>query len=186
MKSPYGNLSNQRRKLYFRISLVFTLFLMAALNIAGAPMTTDAAPYGIVSYELAGNVAGAQAILDSWDQDARLAAAFNLGLDYLFMPAYAFTISLACLWAGEVLKQRNWPLAFAAIALAWGQWLAAGLDALENLALTRVLLTGATSPWPEMAAWCASIKFGIIALGILYALLAVAATWLARSSKQDG
>jgi hypothetical protein len=182
MKSPYGNLSDHRHKLYFFISLVFTLSLMIILNIAGAPMVTEAAPYGIVSFELSGSITGSQAILASWDEGARLSAAFNLGLDYLFMPVYAFTISLACLWAGKVLSLRGWPLDFAAVPLAWGQWLAAGLDAIENLGLTLVLFRGPAFPWPQLAALCASIKFALIILGILYAVTALLAALSTRPS----
>ena len=42
-------------------------------------------------------MANAQAMLDSWDARAQLFAAFGLGLDYLFMPAYGLTAALACL-----------------------------------------------------------------------------------------
>jgi hypothetical protein len=35
----------------------------------------------------------------SWDQSAQLHAAFSLGLDYLYLPLYAVTIALACVWA---------------------------------------------------------------------------------------
>jgi hypothetical protein len=55
-------------------------------------LRTAAAPNGIVSYELAGNIKPAAEILASWDARAQLFAAFGLVLDYLFMTAYALAL----------------------------------------------------------------------------------------------
>ena len=55
------------------------------------------------------------------------------------------------------------------LALAWGQWLAALLDALENVALLRMLRGPETHPWPRVARWSAIPKFALVAAGALYA-----------------
>jgi hypothetical protein len=182
MRVPFSNLTPQERKRLFWFFLASALVLMFLLNLAGAPLTTPQAPYGIVSYELAGSVAQAQAMLDSWDHTTQLRAAFSLGLDYLFMPAYAGAISLACLWAAAVLRQRAWPLVALGAPLAWGQWLAALLDAIENLGLTVILFGAPVSPWPELAFWCAALKFILIFIGLVYALLGLIAATLVRIS----
>ena len=57
---------------------------MMIFAITGAPLTTEDAPYGVVSLEIAGTVENAQDILDSWDTNAQIRAAFGLGLDFLF------------------------------------------------------------------------------------------------------
>jgi hypothetical protein len=84
--------------------LVVTLVVMAIMNLVGAPLTNPAAPSSIVSFELAGDPAQAQAILDSWDPLTRQYAAFGLGFDYVFMLAYAASIGLACLMSGDGLR----------------------------------------------------------------------------------
>ena len=81
--------------------LVLALLVMAVFRVIDVPLQTAAALQGIVSYELAGTVEAAQAMLDSWDGWARLYAVFGLGLDYLFMPSYALAIGLACAWAAR-------------------------------------------------------------------------------------
>jgi hypothetical protein len=58
-------------------------------------------------------------------------------------------------------------------ALAWRQWLAAGLDAVENCALTLMLLNAPVEPWPQVAFWCAAAKFTLIVAGPFAALLAL-------------
>ena len=153
---------------------------MAALNWVGALLLTPPAPYGIVSFELAGSVEKTQAIIASWGLDAQLHAAFSLGLDYTFMLAYALTLSLACVWAGEVLARSAWPLAGLALPLAWGQWLAAVLDAVENLALWRSLSGPVQAPWPQIAYWCAGLKFMLILFGMIYAFYALAGSFARR------
>jgi hypothetical protein len=145
------------------------VILMAVFTIVGAPLTTAAAPQGIVSYELAGTPAQAQAIVDSWDTRARLVAAFTLGLDYLFMPVYSTAIALACAWAAARLARRGGRTARLGIWMTAGQWAAAVFDAVENVALTVMLLGGVSEPWPALAAACAAIKFALILAGLAYA-----------------
>ncbi|MEW5873316.1 MAG: hypothetical protein AB1894_28915 [Chloroflexota bacterium] len=174
----------QQRKRIFWIALVLSLTLMSLLNLVGAPLITEPAPYGIVSFELAGNPSQAQAMLDSWDGRAQLAASFSLGLDYVFMVAYALAISLGCLWAAESLRRQRWPLAWMGAPLAWLQWLAAALDGLENLGLIKILLDAPASPWPEIARWCATIKFGLIFIGLVYAFLGAFVSLVGRVARR--
>jgi hypothetical protein len=69
--------------------------MSAVFRVLDVPLRTDAAPDGIVSFELAGTIGRAGEILASWGtlselgglsifQPARTDLAFSLGLDYLF------------------------------------------------------------------------------------------------------
>lgn len=165
----------RQRTAAFWLLAILTLIVMAVLQVVGRPLQTTAAPQGIVSYELAGAPATTQAILDSWDSNARVHAGFSLGLDYVFMPLYAATIALGCLWGAGVLSRRCWPLATLGKPLAWGVWLAALCDVVENVALWRLLVGPVTAPWPALARWCAMVKFGLLGLGLVYVMVAVAA-----------
>ncbi len=159
-------------------ALILTLIIFAAFRIVDAPLQNPSAPSGIVSFELAGSVAKAQGMIDSWDTEAQHYAAFGLGLDYLFMVSYALAIGLGCLRAADVLGRRWIRLAGLGRLLAWGMGVAALLDAVENFALMKMLLAGAASaPWPALAAGCAAIKFGLVIAGLIYGL-AGALTWL--------
>jgi hypothetical protein len=151
-------------------SAALAIAMMAVFAVVGAPLTTAAAPQGIVSYELAGTLGRAQAVLDSWDGHARLVAAFTLGLDYLFMPVYSTAIGLACAWSAARLARCGRRLAALGVWVVAGQWAAAVLDAAENAGLTVMLLDGVAAPWPTVSAVCASIKFALIAAGLAYAM----------------
>jgi hypothetical protein len=161
--------------------VVFSLLLLLTLNLVGLPLTTRAAPYGIVSFELARDEDQASAILASWDQAARLRAAFLLGLDFLFIPLYTAALTLTCLWAARFRRRRrrfpSWLvlIGIPGIPLAWAQLGAGMLDTVENIALVRMLFGMLSSPWPQIASVCAFTKFILIVAGILYSLTALTA-----------
>jgi hypothetical protein len=169
-----------RRSRLLGIAAILTLFVMFLMNWIGRPLITPAAPLGIVSFEFARSVQGMQAILDSWDETARVHAGFSLGFDYVFMLVYASAISLACLSSGDVLKRAAWPFAGWAALLGWGLWLAAVLDGIENIALTIILFGTNTDPWPQIAFYCATIKFLLIILGLVYSLYGLVAKLLRK------
>jgi len=174
---PYQSVSPKHRVAVFLSFLALTLALMIALLLIDVPLQTTAAPKGIISYELAGSITEAQRILDSWNPTARLYAAFSLGLDYLYMPAYAIAIGLACAWAAELWSKRRGWLAVVGVGLAWGLMVAALCDAVENIALVTMLLSGVREPWPALARGCAAVKFLLIGGGLAYALIGAVA-WL--------
>jgi nicotinamidase-related amidase len=74
---------------------------------------------------------------------------------------------LVSIFAGS-LGQRVRLLSVVGVLLAWAQFGAGLLDALENYALIRVLLGSQREVWPVMARWCAVPKFLIVALGLVY------------------
>jgi hypothetical protein len=168
---PYQRIPPEQRGVVFLAFLALTLLLMFVLLQIDVPLQTTAAPLGIVSYELAGSVDGAQRILDSWNPTARLYAAFSLGLDYLYMPAYAVAIGLACAWAAELWSKRRSRMAVVGVGLAWGLLAAALCDAIENIGLVTMLLSGVRVPWPAVAFGCAAIKFALIGGGLVVALI---------------
>jgi hypothetical protein len=70
-------------------------------------LTTAAAPRGIVSLELAGDLEQGNRILTAWSTEGKVYAALSLGLDYLFLIVYAAFISLACVLIARNLVSRN-------------------------------------------------------------------------------
>ncbi len=125
----------------------------------------------IVDYEFVWNTTRASAVIGAWNATAKLQAAFNLGFDFLYMPVYSTTIALACVWGAGVLRNRFWN-GFG-ILLAWGLWLAALLDAIENVALITMLLGAAADPYPMIASMCATGKFGLILIGLLFSAVSL-------------
>jgi hypothetical protein len=183
MRHPLDQIPPARRQPVFLALLAVNLAIFWVFRVTGASLTTPAAPSGIVAFELAGSPARAEEILASWDALTRQAAAFGLGLDYVFMATYSTAIGIACLWADGRLRAARWPLSGLGGWLAWGQFLAAGLDAVENAALYTLLMGPVRSPWPEVAAVCASGKFALIFFGLVYAFYGLAVHLVVRPGR---
>ena len=168
-----GHLARSNRALW--LFVIAALTMSAVMQIVGGPLQTAAAPAGIVSFEFAGTLENAQRMLASWDQEQQVRAGLSLGLDYLFLVLYSMAIALACFRvAGGWRTSRPLPAA-AGFWLGRGQWLAAGLDALENVALIYLLLGSHNGLWAPLAWGCAAVKFAIVAAGLLYVLLGTGA-----------
>lgn len=166
---PLSRINPTSRPAVFMALLVATLIIMLVLNITGGHLRTGKASAGIISYELAGTEENARNILNSWDSQAKIYAGFNLGFDYLWMIFYSTTIALGLVWTAEAFNITGRP-STAITLLAWGQWLAALLDALENDALLTMLFNEPATPWPQIAFLSAVIKFTLVILGILVVL----------------
>jgi len=167
---PFGWIAPQRRGRAFLALLALTFALSLWLTALGAPLQTDAAPNGIVSFELARTEAGARAILDSWDAPAREAAMLVQGVDFLYLLAYPAAFSLAAILLGRRIGGR-WQSA--AQPLAWAMWLAAPLDAVENLALIEQLRAGPSAGAAWLAWACAIPKFALVFVLTAFVLAAL-------------
>lgn len=177
MRHPLEFVPQEARKRLFFTLLILTLSLFAIFRILDTPLQTDYAPSGIVSFELAGTPQNAAHIVLTWPAEAMLNAAFGLGIDYLFMPVYAFALAFGTLLAAG--RHAGWLKSLGAVA-GYGAFAAALFDAVENYALFQVLLGAFDSSYPMLAAVCATVKFGLLAFGLV---VAVAGGVIPRSAK---
>lgn len=177
MRHPLEFVPQEARKRLFLTFLVLTLSLFAIFRVLDAPLQTDYAPSGIVSFELAGSPRNAAHIVLTWSEQATLNAAFGLGIDYLFMPVYALALGFGTLLAAG--RHGGWLRSLEAVA-GYGAFAAALFDAVENYALFQVMSGAFNSSYPMIAAVCAALKFGLLAFGLL---VAVAGGVIPRSEK---
>ena len=139
-------------------------------------LVSDAAPNGIISFELAGSLERSEAIIQSWSEPARSAAMLIQGFDYLYLIIYPAWLSLASILLGALLGGR-WQSA--GMVTGWVVLLAAPLDAVENYALIQQLMSGAAAGLAQLALWCALMKFTLVLMSILFLLLGSGA-WIVR------
>lgn len=186
MDHPLEFVPKGSRKPVFFTLLALTLILFAVFRVLDQPLRTPAAPKGIVSFEFARDAQTARAITDSWKQMSLLLssvageanpdivnvsyvfAAFGLGLDYLFMPVYALALAFGTLLAAQ---SHGGAIKSLGAVAGYGAFAAPFFDAVENYALLQILLNRIYSPYPEVAYCCASIKFVLLILGLLYVLV---------------
>lgn len=145
--------------------ILWMLFIPAAIAIVWADLQirTDAAPDGIVSFELCHFSNNCQSILDSWDAKAQLYAMFSLGFDYLFMLLYPALIAVGLLLLAsskaEPSKRRLTLLAYCCVIMSLG-------DAIENYGLIQMLLGNSVETFGPIAAWFATAKFAVLAISL--------------------
>ncbi len=165
MSHPLAAIPPDKRMRVFVPLLIATLVMTFLFRFIGPAQPT------IVDFELAGSVEKAGQIVTAWNETDRIRAGFSLGFDYLYMPLYSTTIALACVMAIGVLRSSAWrSLGW---LLAWGLWIAALSDAIENLALYAILLGNNVAPYPQVAQLCATIKFSLILAGLVYVVVGV-------------
>ena len=179
MRHPLEFVPTPYRFRFFLTFLFLTLILFAIFRVLDEPLRTDAAPNGIVSFELARTPEKAFQIMVSWVPNsveqpnidrikAYLYAAFGLGIDYLFMPTYALALAFGTLLITQ--KHRGW-LQFLGMLAGYGALIAPLFDAGENFALLRVLLGMYQSSFPAIAAYCAIAKFALLIFGLAVCLI---------------
>lgn len=169
MRHPLDFIPNAARKPVFFVLLAWTLILFAIFQGLNLPLITSAAPTGIVSHQLAWTPLKAQTILASWDTRASLFATFGLGLDYLFMPSYALAVALGALLAAG--RHKGW---FSRLGtwVTYGVFVGILFDALENAGQALQLLNGiVTAPVTLFVGFCATFKFTLLLLSVLYGLV---------------
>jgi len=180
VRDPFGWLPIPHRGKAFAFLAVLAIVLMATLNILGVPLRSEASPAGIISYEFAGSLPAAERILAAWGEAGRVAAGLNLGLDFLFLFAYGAAIALGCSIVARNLKDRSRILGAIGVVLAWAAIAAAVLDVIENYALIRLLLGSGTSSLAALARGCATIKFSLVAVSLLYVVVVGVAVGILR------
>ncbi len=194
IRPPFNRIPESRYCLLYVTLLLLTLVVMFEMSKSGRLLATDEVTVtvlksevrGIVAFELAGNQATAARIIESWRQAGLIEAAFsNLRLDYLFLLCYSSCLAVACVLATQWLRWLGVQTVLAGTLLAWAQFVAAGLDAIENFALLSQLSGSLWPGWPVIAYWCAAPKFVIVLVGFIYFLAGVVGGWLGIALGRD-
>ena len=174
MQHPFELIPANEYAKVFLPSLVLTLIIWLCLlaidpsNFLKEIFTqTNNFKHNIVNFALAGDDTTISEILRDWEHEGQIRAALSLGLDFLFIPLYTVTISLACVWVARHLVWISW----LGLSLAWLQCVAGILDVVEDIALIRILLSDQNSFLPWLAKSCAIPKCWLIGLGISYGLV---------------
>ena len=170
LNHPYNKLPQQRRRLFLIVAIVLTLAVEGYLIILNSALSGPYAPGGIVAFELAKTAPAAEAILHNWGNAGIDTARRSLQWDFLFLLLYPLAISLACARVAE--QWMGWRNLFqmTGYLLAWGQFVAGALDALENLILLSMLDQDFGIALPYLAWIAASLKFMLVGAGLLYVL----------------
>jgi hypothetical protein len=150
------------------LSLMLALVTLGALALIDLHLRNVVSPQGIVSFELCAYTGSCRAIVEAWGPGRQTWAALSLGLDYLFMLAYAAAIFLALRLVAARVPERLKTFTGGA---AWAVWVAGAADAAENYCLAQMLVNPAAGgcAWP--ASILATIKFMVLGVTLGWWLL---------------
>jgi len=125
----------------------------------------------ILGLEFAGSEQRAAEIMAEWGEHGRDLARLSLWIDFGFMLSYGTFFALAALATRDFARERGLrALASVGIATPFFAPAAALFDAAENIAWLLVLGSHGGSFAPPFATACASLKFLLITLAIVYVL----------------
>lgn len=165
------------------------VFTAGTFRSMEAHLRSTGATGGVVALELALTPARAIALIGAWPADGIAVAQRALWLDFVYIALYAAGLAAACTLIARH-GQGGWA--------RWGRRLiplplvAGALDVVENINLLIVLNRAGTagsaatlSPFTYLAALCATVKFTLIAVTLLF-LLAYAIHWSWRRLRRSG
>jgi hypothetical protein len=151
------------------VLLVLVSLVGQKASADGVELTPDYVRYRKPMLAFEFNAGAAREMFENWEQ-SKVKLRLALLWDYLFIFIYPAAIATACFIAARFLDSHG-ILAFKyGLVIMCAQLVAAGLDAVENFALLRVLREPPKSSWPQIARWCALGKFGLILVGVVYGL----------------
>lgn len=148
--------------LRFGALLVFATALMMFVDV---PLQNEASPNGIVSFELAGTPQRALRMLLEWkSRDALGYANLSLIVDFVYLLIYGLFFASLAVWLGSRMQETVW-----SARAAWAAFCAAAFDVLENgVLLYQLNRFTSPSPFPQLAAAFAGLKFALLIASALY------------------
>lgn len=160
------------------VFLIITALLMQIVEATVKQVTS----YGILDLEFAWNAATATTILAAWGSTYIPHEIWGIYIDFAFIPSYATFMAGLTLLLARRFSGRTQVLGF---MLVVAPFIAGLLDVVENLHLLLMLRspTTITDPVPLIASICASVKFALIIVTIVYFFvgLLLQVIWAARS-----
>ena len=169
MSHPLEFIPAGSRRSAFWLFAVLTALLLAVEGAISLKLNNSAAPYGILSLELASSPERLNQIVTSWAEKPRMAMVFSLGLNFICLVALINTVALACLLATSRIA---FPFSRLGSMLAWVQWLAGAVWATQAALLAWGVLEHSTSLSTMASVAFSMVKFALVGAGVLFAITA--------------
>jgi hypothetical protein len=156
------------------VSGAASLAIFAVLAALDVRMMDTGGP-GIVGLELAGTQERGAEILADWGSKGIDAAKASLWIDYAYIVAYGTFLVLASMATRDLAIERGWRR-MAAWGVAVVPFAAAGaaFDAIEDVGLLLAVDQHGGALAPRLAQVCASLKFALTGIAVIYLLAGLA------------
>jgi len=156
------------------ISILAALWPWLSMRKIDAQLMENPPHNGIVAFELVWNAPDAMKMIDAWGPELSILAGKSIKIDFFFIPAYVLlffsaTMLLSLLASGSLRKVIR--------AVAFLPIVSGVADVIENTFLLLVLRLSRNIPdqYPLIAGVCASVKFALLAVVVVFWLVAIVA-----------
>jgi len=164
-------LANHPRRALILLALFIGSLVFLALMQAPVEEMSDR-DVGVIEFELARTSEKASEYYALLGDEGRDEAQKQLYLDFPYLVLYGLFYAAACIVVAARAAERGMPrLARWGRPLAIAGLVGAACDAVENIALLRVLDGHTDQPWPAIAFTFATAKFVLIAAAVIYAIV---------------
>ncbi len=159
-------------KLLLILSAICTAISMFILVMHGQALKTPETPMGIIDLELARTTERASQIYLAWSPALTSLAIKNTYIDFLFLTSYGLLLFSLCSTV-LIWYKGFWRLT--------GRWLsiamiiAAFFDCFENILMIKILKGSLGKELVASTFMFASVKFLLVAVGILYIIISLVA-----------
>lgn len=160
------------------IAALATVVMIVVMRWMGIGLISNVSPLGIVSFELAPNFSTAKEIVNTVGQKP---LQWNVGIDFLFILAYTFFFFFCCKALMNSFRSsglRTLGFIFLELSVLIGV-----LDFIENVAMLITLGGYGTDVSVSVSKWAAILKFSLLALVVVYILVASILVYLISKKK---
>jgi hypothetical protein len=178
MSNEQSRLTSKALLFILLLSIVIAIVPSITMRKIDARLMENPPNNGIVAFELAGNADHARGIIDGWGPELSILARKSIIVDFVFIPGYVFlffsiTMFVSLLFTGA---PRTWIRKAAFLPIVSGL-----ADVVENTFLLLVLKSphDISDLYPQIAAWCATVKFALLAVVAVIWIIA-ALVWLVK------
>lgn len=142
---------------------------------------------GIIEFEFVRSASRAARFLSEWGAGGRHTVRLLLWIDYGFMVSYGAFVTLAGLATRDYGRESGRrAMAAAGRYVPWFAAAAAVFDACENALLLLIVGGHGGSTAPVVSTVCASIKWTLITIAVIYVAWGVVSWLLARLRQRTG
>ncbi len=150
------------------VAAISFLLIFIAMRFQGAPLKTAITLGGILNLEFANSPAKLMETLNAWDLSI---AKQNIWIDFLLIPSYVLLFSMIAAICSN--KWQNMLLIRMGTLLTKAAFVAGILDIAENLLMLQSIAGNYTPSSLWLTYYCASVKFLILLLIVLYIIISI-------------
>lgn len=160
------------------IAALATVVMIVVMRWMGIGLESKVSPLGIVSFELTNTFNEAKEIIQAVGQRP---LQWNIAVDFLFLIAYSFFFFLCC----KALMDNYRSSGLKTIGLIFLELsvLVGVLDLIENIAMLITLGGYGSDISVGVSHWAAIAKFSLVALVIVYIIVASVAMYIISKKK---